>query len=32
LDDISIKTYNKSSDNLWYDFVLTAKVINNDTK
>lgn len=32
LEEISIKTYNKSSDNLGYDFVLTAKVINNDTK
>ncbi|MDR0607281.1 MAG: hypothetical protein LBG52_02780 [Candidatus Peribacteria bacterium] len=32
LDDIKIQTYNKSADNLGYDFVLTAKVINNDTK
>ena len=29
LDDISIKTYEKSSDNLGYEFVLTANVINN---
>lgn len=32
LDDIKIQTYDKSADNLGYDFVLTAKVINNDTK
>jgi hypothetical protein len=29
LDNISIKTYEKASDNLWYEFVLTANVINN---
>lgn len=29
LDNISIKTYEKSSDDLGYDFVLTANVINN---
>ena len=29
LDNISIKTYEKSSDNLGYEFVLTANVINN---
>jgi hypothetical protein len=29
LENISIKTYEKSSDNLGYEFVLTAKVINN---
>ena len=29
LDNISIKTYEKSQDNLGYEFVLTANVINN---
>ena len=29
LDNISIKTYEKSADNLGYEFVLTANVINN---
>lgn len=29
LDDIAIKTYEKSSDDFWYEFVLTAKVVNN---
>ena len=29
LDNISIKTYEKSSDNSGYEFVLTANVINN---
>lgn len=29
LDNISIKTYEKSSDELWYKFTLTANVINN---
>ena len=29
LDNISIKTYEKSSGNLGYEFVLTANVINN---
>jgi len=29
LDNISIKTYEKVSNSLWYEFVLTAKVINN---
>ena len=29
LDNISIRTYEKSSDNLGYEFVLTANVINN---
>ncbi len=29
LENISIKTYEKSSDNLGYEFVLTANVINN---
>lgn len=29
LDNISIKTYNKSPDGLWYQFTLTANVINN---
>jgi len=29
LENISIKTYEKSSDNRWYEFVLTANVINN---
>jgi hypothetical protein len=32
LEDISIKTYEKSDDDLGYDFVLTAKVVNDDTK
>lgn len=32
LENISIKTYQKSTDNLGYDFVLTAKVVNHDTK
>ena len=30
LEDISIKTYEKSPDDLGYEFVLTAKVINNE--
>ena len=29
LDNISIKTYKKSEWRLWYDFTLTANVINN---
>lgn len=29
LDNISIKTYEKSQDDLWYRFTLTANVINN---
>jgi hypothetical protein len=29
LDNISIKTYEKSPDELWYNFTLTANVINN---
>ncbi len=29
LDNISIKTYEKSEWKLWYDFTLTANVINN---
>ena len=29
LDNISIRTYEKSSDDLWYDFTLSANVINN---
>ena len=29
LDNISIRTYEKSSDELWYNFTLTANVINN---
>ena len=29
LDDISIKTYEKSEDGFWYDFTLIANVINN---
>ena len=29
LDNISIKTYEKSPDDLWYKFTLTANVINN---
>ena len=29
LDNISIKTYEKSQWELWYDFTLTANVINN---
>lgn len=29
LDNISIKTYEKSLDDLWYKFTLTANVINN---
>ena len=29
LDNISIKTYEKSEWELWYDFTLTANVINN---
>ena len=29
LENISIKTYEKSSDNLGYEFILTANVINN---
>jgi len=29
LDNIAIKTYEKSSDNFGYEFVLTANVINN---
>jgi hypothetical protein len=32
LADIAIKTYDKAGDNIGYDFVLTAKVVNNDTK
>jgi hypothetical protein len=30
LENISIKTYKKAEDALWYDFVLTADVINDD--
>jgi hypothetical protein len=29
LDNISIKTYEKAEWELWYDFTLTANVINN---
>jgi hypothetical protein len=29
LDNISIKTYEKSEWELWYKFTLTANVINN---
>ena len=29
LDNISIKTYEKSEWKIWYDFTLTANVINN---
>jgi hypothetical protein len=29
LDNISIKTYEKSEWELWYNFTLTANVINN---
>jgi hypothetical protein len=29
LDNISIKTYEKSEWELWYQFTLTANVINN---
>lgn len=29
LNDIAIKTYEKSSDDFGYEFVLTAKVVNN---
>ena len=29
LDNISIRTYEKSPDELWYKFTLTANVINN---
>ena len=29
LENISIKTYEKSQDDLWYEFTLTANVINN---
>lgn len=29
LDNISIKTYEKSEEDLWYDFTLTANVVNN---
>jgi hypothetical protein len=29
LDNISIKTYEKSDWELWYNFTLTANVINN---
>jgi hypothetical protein len=29
LDNISIKTYEKSSDDVGYEFTLTANVINN---
>jgi hypothetical protein len=29
LDNISIKTYEKSPNELWYRFTLTANVINN---
>lgn len=29
LDNISIKTYEKSEEDLWYKFTLTANVINN---
>ena len=29
LDNISIKTYEKTSWDYWYDFTLTANVINN---
>ena len=32
LGNISIKTYQKAEDSIGYDFVLTAKVINDDTK
>jgi hypothetical protein len=32
LEDISIKTYQKAENQIGYDFVLTAKVINDDTK
>jgi len=29
LDNISIKTYEKSEEDLWYEFTLTANVVNN---
>ncbi len=29
LEDISIKVYEKTADDFWYDFTLTANVINN---
>ncbi|MDR2415421.1 MAG: hypothetical protein LBD75_02155 [Candidatus Peribacteria bacterium] len=32
LSDISIKNYEKAEDGIGYNFVLTAKVINDDTK
>ena len=32
LEDIAIKTYQKTENAMGYDFVLTAKVINDDTK
>lgn len=32
LDNISIKTYEKAEWKLWYDFTLTANVINNNGK
>jgi hypothetical protein len=32
LEDISIKTYQKAADQFGYDFILTANVINDDTK
>jgi hypothetical protein len=32
LSDISIKNYEKAEDDIGYNFVLTAKVINDDTK
>lgn len=32
LDHLSIKEYDKSSDNLWYEFVLNANVTNKNGK
>ena len=32
LDEISIRTYQRAGDSIGYSFVLTAKVVNNDTK
>ena len=32
LKEISIRTYERSDDSLGYNFVLTAKVVNDDTK
>lgn len=32
LDNMSIKEYEKSADNTWYDFILNANVTNNNGK